>query len=466
MERIAQIISEISSMLWGWPMIILLLGTHIFLTVRLRFPQIRILKAIALSVKKDHNSSGDVSQFHALATSLAATIGTGNIIGVATAISLGGPGAVFWCWLTGIFGIATKYSEGLLAIKYRQKTSDGKMLGGPMYALEKGLNAKWLAVLFCIFTAVASFGIGNTVQANAISGLLESTPLIGSPIPTYVTGLVLAALVAMVIIFGVKGIGKVCGALVPFMALFYVAGCIIILVFNWQYIGDAISLIVKSAFCAQSAVGGMVGGTIMIAARYGIARGLFSNESGLGSAPIVAAAAQTRNPVRQAMVSSTATFWDTVVICAITGIVLVSSIIAHPDIDYADGAALTFKAFSKIEFLNIPVGLLVLSVGLVTFAFSTILGWSYYGERATEYLAGKRAIPVYRILWVIMVFLGAVLNLDLVWNISDVTNALMAIPNLISLLLLSGVVVAETRKYLWSGKLDDFSQEWEDEAKN
>ncbi len=271
---------------------------------------------------------------------------------------------------------------------------------------------------------------------------------------------------AMVLLGGIKRIGSVSERLVPFMALFYVAGCIIILVFNWQYIGDAISLIVKSAFCAQSAVGGMVGGTIMMAARYGIARGLFSNESGLGSAPIVAAAAQTRNPVRQAMVSSTATFWDTVVICAITGIVLVSSIIAHPDIDYADGAALTFKAFSKIEFLNIPVGLLVLSVGLVTFAFSTILGWSYYGERATEYLAGKRAIPVYRILWVIMVFLGAVLNLDLVWNISDVTNALMAIPNLISLLLLSGVVVAETRKYLWSGKLDDFSQEWEDEAKN
>lgn len=459
MERIAQIIADIASALWGWPMIILLLGTHIFLTVRLRVPQLRIFKAIALSVKKDKDSSGDVSQFHALATSLAATIGTGNIIGVATAISLGGPGAVLWCWITGIFGIATKYSEGLLAIKYREKTSDGKMLGGPMYALEKGLHAKWLAVLFCIFTAVASFGIGNTVQANAISGLLTSSPLVGEGIPTYITGLVLATLVALVIIFGVKGIAHVCGALVPFMALFYVIGCVLILIFNWQFVGDAIVLICKSAFSPQSAAGGMAGSTIMMAARFGIARGLFSNESGLGSAPIVAAAAQTRNPVRQALVSSTATFWDTVVICALTGIVLVSSIIAHPDIDYTHGAALTFKAFSKIELFNVPIGLIVLSVGLITFAFSTILGWSYYGERAMEYLAGKRVIALYRILWVILIYVGAVVNLDLVWNLADATNALMAIPNLISLLLLSGVVVAETRKYLWNNRLDDYSED-------
>lgn len=454
----AETVSKITEALWGWPTIVLLLGTHLFLTIRLKFPQLQILKAIKLSVTKDPDSTGDVSQFGALATSLAATIGTGNIIGVATAVSLGGPGAIFWCWITGILGIATKYGEGLLAIKYRVKTSDGSMLGGPMYALERGLKMKWLAVIFCIFTAIAAFGIGNTVQSNAISMLLAEPGLLGSGyegIPTYVSGLVIAFLVTLVIVFGVKGIARVCGTLVPFMAFFYVSGCILILFFNQQYLWDAIKLIVQSAFTPQAAGGGFIGAAIITAARFGIARGLFSNESGLGSAPIVAAAAQTRNPVRQALVSSTATFWDTVVICALTGIVLVSSILAHPDIDYANGAKLTHSAFSKIPY----VGSLILTVGLITFAFSTILGWSYYAEKAIEYLAGKKTIYVYRAVWIVLIFVGAVVDLSLVWNIADGTNALMAIPNLISLLLLSGVIVAETRKYLWSGNLNAYSDD-------
>ena len=451
MEHLLQITESISSFLWGWPMIILLLGTHLFLTVRLRFPQRKIFTAIRLSVQKDQNSEGDVSQFGALATSLAATIGTGNIIGVATAVALGGPGAVLWCWITGVFGIATKYTEGLLAIKYRVKTDNGEMLGGPMYALEKGLKMKWLGILFCIFTAIAAFGIGNTVQANSISLLLNET----TGISVHIIGGLLSLSVALVILFGVKGIANVCTALVPFMAIFYIIGCIYILILNAPYLGQAIQLIVDSAFTPQAAGGGFIGTTVMMAARFGIARGLFSNESGLGSAPIVAAAAQTRNPVRQALVSSTGTFWDTVVICALTGLVLVSSIIAFPDIDYNQGASLTKAAFSKIP----VVGTTILSVGILTFAFSTILGWSYYAEKAVEYLGGKRWIKVYRIAWIIAIYIGSVVNLTLVWNIADSMNALMALPNLVSLLLLSGVAAKETKKYLWDNRLDESSEE-------
>ena len=447
MERFEELTAQISSALWGWPMIILLLGTHLFLTIRLRFPQAKIFTAIRLSVTKDDNATGDVSQFGALATSLAATIGTGNIVGVATAVAFGGPGAVLWCWLTGVFGIATKYAEGLLAIKYRVQTENGEMLGGPMYALERGLKMKWLAVLFCVFTAIAAFGIGNTVQANSISMLLNES----WGISTYVTGGILCLLLALVILFGLKGISKVCSTLVPFMAAFYIVGCIIILWLNAAYLKDTVVLIFNSAFTPQAAGGGFMGTTVMMAARFGIARGLFSNESGLGSAPIVAAAARTRNPVRQALVSSTGTFWDTVVICALTGLVLVSSIIAYPEIDHTQGGALTKMAFGKIPY----IGPAILSVGILTFAFSTILGWSYYGEKAMEYLGGKKWIIYYRIAYIAAAFVGSVMNLTVVWNIADSMNALMAIPNLIALLLLSGVAVKETRKYLWSGRLND-----------
>ena len=412
MEQIPQIIKEIGTVIWGWPMIILLLGTHLFLTIRLRFPQRKIFTAIKLSIQKDEKSKGDVSQFAALATALAATIGTGNIIGVATAIALGGPGAVFWCWLTGVLGIATKYSEGLLAIKYRVTNERGEMSGGPMYALEYGLKSKWLAV-----------GIG------------------------------LVVLVALVIIFGVKGIAKVCTTFVPLMAFFYIGGCVWLMCININYVPEAISVILKEAFTFDAAGGGAIGAGMIMAMRYGIARGLFSNESGLGSAPIVAAAAQTRNPVRQALVSASGTFWDTVIICALTGIVLVSCILAYPDIDYTKGAALTSAAFSKIPMF----GSTMLTISLFTFAFSTILGWCYYGEKAVEYLSSVKYIKVYRFIWIIAVYVGAVAELNIVWDISDVMNALMALPNLIALLLLSGVVARETRHYLWDNHLNDYA---------
>lgn len=447
METISSFLADLSGWLWDWPMIVMLLGTHLFLTFRLGVPQRKIFTAIKLSLSKDKGASGDISQFGALATSLAATIGTGNIIGVATAVSLGGPGAVFWCWITGVLGIATKYGEGLLAIKYRVKTSSGEMLGGPMYALERGLGMKWLAVLFCVFTAIAAFGIGNTVQANSISLLMNES----FGISPYLTGGVMCVLVALVVFFGVRGIAVVCMGLVPFMAIFYVAGCLFILCLNHNYLWESFRLIIDSAFSARSAGGGFAGATVMMAARYGIARGLFSNESGLGSAPIVAAAAQTRNPVRQALVSSTGTFWDTVVVCGLTGLVLVSSILAFPDIDSSQGGTLTKAAFSKIP----VVGTIVLSVGILTFAFSTILGWSYYAERAIEYLGGKRLIKYYRVIWIGAIYAGSVLNLAVVWNLADSMNALMAIPNLLSLLLLSGVIASDTRKYLWNNRLDE-----------
>ena len=451
MQQINDFFASVSSLLWGWPMMILLLGTHIFLTIRLRCPQRKLFTAIRLSIKRDKDASGDVSQFGALATALAATIGTGNIIGVATAIALGGPGAVFWCWITGVFGIATKYAEGLLAIKYRVQTPTGKMLGGPMYALEKGLGWKTMAILFAIFTMIASFGIGNTVQANAIATIANNT----YGISPWIMGAVVCGLTAAVIIAGVKSIAKVCGMLVPFMALFYILGCIYILFVNHNYVWPAISLILKCAFSPEAAGGGFAGSSIMMVARYGLARGLFSNESGLGSAPIVAAAAQTRNPVRQALVSSTGTFWDTVIICALTGIVIVSSIIAYPDISYHDGAALTKMAFGKIPYVGEPL----LSFGLLTFAFSTILGWSYYGERAVEYLKGKKWSYVYRLLYIVAVYVGSIASLNIVWNIADCMNALMAIPNLLSLLFLNGILVHETRKYLWRDRLDKEMEE-------
>ena len=446
MEQLNSILTEVSGWLWGWPMIILLLGTHVYLTIILRFPQRKIFTAIRLSVKRDPDASGDVSQFGSLATALAATIGTGNIIGVATAIALGGPGAVLWCWLTGVFGISTKYAEGLLAIKYREKTASGRMLGGPMYALERGLGWRWLAIFFAAFTALASFGIGNTVQANAIATVTHETYQIAPAL----TGAVVSLLTAAVVIGGVKSIARVCGLLVPFMALLYVIGCVYILCVNAAFLWPAVQLIVTSAFSPQAAGGGFIGTTVMMAARYGIARGLFSNESGMGSAPIVAAAAQTRNPVRQALVSSSGTFWDTVVICALTGLVIVSSVLAYPDISFDNGATLTKAAFSKIPVVGTPL----LTFGLLTFAFSTILGWCYYGERAVEYLRGRRWVIVYRLLYIAALFVGSIMNLTFVWNLADCMNALMAIPNLLSLLFLSGILVHETRKYLWRDRLD------------
>lgn len=446
----------LNSYLWGWPMIILLVGTHLFLTIRLRFPQRHIGKAIRLSVEKDKGSEGDVSQFSALATGLAATIGTGNIIGVATAVTMGGPGAILWCWITGVLGIATKYAEGLLSIKYRVRTSNGKMLGGPMYAIERGMKCRWLAILFAVFAFLASFGIGCTVQSNAIATMAQESFGWNAQ---YV-GAVLAVLLGAVILFGVKGIARVCEILVPFMAIFYVVGCLALLVVNAEYLGDALSVIVRSAFSEQAAAGGFVGSTIMVSMRFGIARGLFSNEAGLGSAPIVAAAAKTRNPVRQALVSSTSVFWDTVIICALTGLVLVTTILADNGVDSSASAALTKRAFEQLPLVigEVNVGAIVLSIAIFTFAFSTILGWSYYGEKALEYLCGRYGRVgryTFRILITIGTYFGATNALDAVWNFGDAANALMAIPNLICLIALSGVLVSETRHYLWEGRLDE-----------
>ena len=451
MDAINDFFSLFSQLLWGWPMIVLLLGTHVFLTIRLRVPQRRLLTGIRMSVSKDKGATGDVSQFGALATALAATIGTGNIVGVATAVALGGPGAVLWCWLTGIFGMATKFAEALLAVKYRVKGPDGRHYGGPMYALERGLGLRWLAMLFAAFTALASFGIGCTVQANSIALLTNET----FGVPTWTVGLFICLLTAMVILGGVRAIARVCTVLVPFMAVLYVVGCIVILCINSAYVWPAVELIVRSAFNPSAAGGGFVGASVMMAARYGIARGLFSNESGMGSAPIVAAAAQTRNPVRQALVSSTGTFWDTVVICLLTGIVLVSSIIAYPEISYDDGAALTKVAFSKIPYVGAPL----LTFGILTFAFSTILGWSYYGECAVNYIERRKANRFYRILFIVFLFFGSIVNLDVIWNIADCMNALMALPNLVALLLLSGVAARETKYYLWNNRLDEVCDE-------
>ena len=445
MDGIINFINWLDDFIWGLPMIVLLFGTHVFMTVRTGFIQRKTWTGIKLSLTRDPDSPGDVSQFQALTTALASTIGTGNIIGVGTAIFLGGPGAVFWCWIAGIFGIATKYAESLIAVKYRVRTPDGKMQGGAMYALERGLGLKWLGVLFAALAALASFGIGCGTQINAIAEVIENN--IPLPIPPIVVGIAGGLLTAVVIIGGINSIASVCEKLVPFMAAFYVLGCIIILGFNYDFILPAIGAIVRLAFTPGAVAGGLVGQGLMIAMRFGVARGLFSNESGMGSAPLVASAAQTRNPVRQALVSATGTFWDTVVVCLMTGLVLVSTIMKNPGINMdsiADGGQLTTLAFSQIPVLG-PV---ILVVGIITFAWSTILGWSYYGERCAQYLWGKKAILPYKILFVAVVVVGPVLALDLVWTIADILNAFMAVPNLIAVLLLSGVIAKETKHYL------------------
>lgn len=443
-------ITSLADILWGWPMMIMLLGTHIFLTIRLKFPQRHIFKAIKLSLKKDNGANGEVSQFGALATALAATIGTGNIVGVATAISLGGPGAIFWCWITAIFGIATKYAEGLLAVKFRVTDKDGKVNGGPMYALERGLGWKKLGIAFALFTALAAFGIGDTVQANAISTFADKA----FGIPTWVSGLVVMTLAGAVLLGGIKSIARVCTALVPFMAILYIIGCIVILIMNHNYILPAVQMILERAFSPAAAGGGFVGSSVMLACRYGVARGLFSNESGMGSAPIVAASAKTRNPVRQALVSSSGTFWDSVIICLLTGLVIVSTIIANPGI--TDGNNANGNTLTELAFSMIPYGAPFLAFGLLTFAFSTIIGWEIYGERAAQYLKIKAVY--YRIFYVLAIFIGATMDLGLVWTFADCLNALMTIPNLIALIFLSGVIVNETRKYLWNNRLDDYDE--------
>ncbi len=443
MQTIERLFQTWSDVIWGPPMIVLLLGTHIFLTIRLRFIQRYIGTAIKLSFSRAPEGEGDVSPFGALTTALAATIGTGNIVGVATAVAAGGPGAVFWVWLTGVFGIATKYAEAVLSVKYRITTKSGLMAGGPMYVLERGMKQRWLGVIFASLMCITALGIGNMVQANSISTMVYET----FHVPVWITGLVLMILVAVVILGGIKSIAAWCEKLVPAMAIGYVGGCAAILIINAGELPETFRLIWSSAWSGHAAVGGFLGAGMREAMRYGIARGLFSNESGLGSAPILAAAARTKNPIRQALVSSTGTFWDTVVVCAMTGLVLVNS---GEWLNGLHGAALTKAAFADIP----VVGPAILTFGLLTFVFSTLLGWSYYGEKASEYLFGTRAVKPYRWLWVGCVMLGSVATIRMVWSFADVTNGLMAIPNLVSLIVLSGVIVKETRTYLWEGNLE------------
>lgn len=440
-EKVSAAISDLAGWVWGVPLIVLLFGTHVFLTIRTGFIQKRIFQGIRLSLRKEKGEAGDVSQFSALMTALAATIGTGNIIGVATAITLGGPGAVLWMWLTGVFGIATKYGEAILAVKFRVKNDRGEMCGGPMYVLEHGLGMKWLGVIFAVLTAVAGFGIGNMNQSNAVvSQFAGWMPEADPKMLGLVLGLIMAVLTGAVVLGGVKSISRVCGYLVPAMTILYVVGCVAILIKNAGELPAAMTVIFEGAFDFSSAAGGFVGSAIAATMRYGIARGLFSNEAGLGSAPIIAAAAQTRNPMRQALVSATGTFWDTVVVCALTGLVLVSS--GHWD-EGLKHTELTQAAFADLH----TVGPIILLIALVTFVFSSIIGWCYYGEKAVEYLFGRRAVMPYRVMWVLFVFIGANLELTTVWNFSDAANGLMAVPNLIALLLLSGLIARETKAH-------------------
>jgi AGCS family alanine or glycine:cation symporter len=452
LDQVAHVLSAINSFVWGPPLLILLVGTHLFLTIRTGFIQKHLWAALKLTFRRDATSQGDVSHFGALCAALAATIGTGNIIGVGTAIYAGGPGAVFWMWITGVLGMATKYGEAVLAIKYRTVNAQGNMAGGPMYAIERGLGQKWLGVLFALFAAIAAFGIGNLTQSHSISDQIVNLagPSAGDGTwVRFVVGLSLAAIAASVLFGGVKRIAWVSSIMVPFMAIFYIVGCLVILGIHFDRLPGTIWLILESAFTGYGAMsGGVFGYFVAEAIRYGVARGLFSNESGMGSAPMLAAAARSPTPVHQGLVSCTGTFWDTVVVCLMTGLVLVSSGEWNPAVHAGprpDGGDLTSLAFGQVHIL----GPIILTVSLFFFVLSTILGWSYYGEKAVEYLGGLRLIPAYRLAWVIVAFLGAVIpETSIVWDFSDIANGLMTIPNLIALILLSNVIVRETREHI------------------
>jgi len=425
---------------WGLPLIILLVGTGLWLTIRLRGLQFRKLwysLYLALVKRKDEgDQEGDITHFQALMTALSATVGTGNIAGVATAIAAGGPGALFWMWITGLVGMATKYSEAVLAVKYRITDEEGTMSGGPMYYISRGLGWKWLGTLFALFASIAAFGIGNLVQSNSIAAAVQAT----FGVPLYVTGIVLVIGAGLVIFGGIKNIGRVTGVLVPVMIVFYMGGALIILLINITAIPAAFALIFECAFSPTAASGGFLGAGVMMAIRLGVSRGIFSNESGLGSAAIAAAAAQTKHSVTQGLVSMTQTFIDTLVVCTMTGLVL---IITGAWNSGNTGAALTSSAFQT----GMPGGAIIVTVGLILFAFSTILGWSYYGEKSFEYLLGEKAVKPYRLVFVICVGFGAVMKLEVVWALADLFNRLMAFPNLIGLLALTPIIVSETRDY-------------------
>lgn len=442
LNQVQSILSTIDSIIWGPPLLILLVGTGIYLTWRLKLLQIfklpLALKYIfSKDEDKDEDAKGDVTSYGALCTTLSATIGTGNIVGVATAIKAGGPGALFWMWIAAFFGMATKYAEGLLAIKYREVDENGQMSGGPMYYIKNGLGLNWLAKLFAIFgVGVALLGIGTFGQVKSIADAAQ----IGFNIPLVATAVVVTILVALVTLGGIKRISSVSEKVVPFMAILYIVGVILVLIFNFTKIPSAISLIIRSAFNPEAALGGAVGITISIAMQRGIGRGVFSNEAGLGSAPIAAAAAKTKSPVKQGLISMTGTFIDTIIICTMTGIVIV---VTGSFSGNLEGAALTTAAFEN----GLPIAILgkyIVNIGLIFFAFTTILGWNYYGERCIEYLFGVRGIKPYKIIFIVLVAIGPFLPLEMIFIIADIVNGLMAFPNLIGLIGLRHVIVSET----------------------
>lgn len=442
MEFFMELNSKLNSIVWGPPFLVLIVGTGVLYTFRTNFMSITkigyVMKNTLLKMfDKSTVGEGEVTPFQAVATALAATIGTGNIAGVATAIALGGPGAVFWMWLSAIFGMATKYGEVVLAVKYREKTPDGRYVGGPMYYIANGLNLKWLAAIFALFGALAAFGIGNMTQANSVAAVLESN----FGVSKWISGIIMAAATAAVVLGGLKRIVQVTEKLVPFMAAFYVLGGIIILVTNASKIPAAFGLIFGQAFTGTAAVGGFAGSTVMMAARYGVARGVFSNEAGLGSAPIAHAAATTDNPVKQGLWGIFEVFMDTIVVCSITALSIMLTGVWDTG---QTGAALSALAFDTA----IPgIGGTIVAVGVLLFAYSTIIGWEYYGERCAEYLLGSKVIQIYRIVWIPFIMIGAIGGLVTIWDIADTLNGLMALPNLIGLLGLSGVVIKLTKEY-------------------
>ena len=460
-----ELLTTIDSVVWGPAMIALLLGTHIYLTFRTGFIQRKLPQAIRMSVRRDPSGKGDISSFGALATALAATIGTGSIVGVATALLAGGPGAIFWMWIAGLFGIATKYVETYAAVKYRVRDKTGAMLGGAMCVWKRAFarpdgSVPWWATLgavsFAAFAVIATIGTGSAVQAAAISGIVTSSV---PAIPAVAVGVVIVVAVAAVIFGGVNSIARVCEWLVPIMAGAYALGCLVIMGMNAPVLGEAVGLILECAFTPKAAFGGAVGSGMVMALQFGCARGLFSNESGLGTAPIVAAAAKTKNPADQAHISMTGAFWSTGVICLLTGLVLVSTMIVHPEIGadiLANPSIFTGAALASAAFAEIPVfGTPVLVLGMCAFAYSTILGWSYYGNRCVAYLFGPKGIKPYQVIYVAVAFFGAIGVGDVVWTISDIGNALMAIPNIIVILLLSGMIARETKHYVYDGHLDE-----------
>lgn len=455
MESLIEFFNGVSNWVWGPPLLILLVGTGLYFTIRLGLLQIfQLPRAFyyIFSKDKDSEGEGDVSSFAALCTALAATIGTGNIVGVATAIATGGPGALFWMWVAAFFGMATKYAEGVLAIKYRVVDDNGQMSGGPMYYIERGLNNKWLAKLFAICgIAVAYLGIGTFTQVNSISTAAN----ISFNIPEVVTVVIVTVLVAMVTLGGINSISKTAEVVVPFMAILYSVGALFIIISNIGQVPAAIQLIIKSAFTPVAAVGGFAGATIMQAMQKGVARGVFSNESGLGSAPIAAAAAKTNSPVRQGLISMTGTFIDTIIICTMTGLTLIITGV-WSSAEHT-GAQMTTEAFKLGFGAASGIGQIIVTIGLIFFAFTTIIGWNYYGERCTEYLCGVKAIKPYRIIFILIISSSAFMKLELIWIIADIVNGLMAFPNLIGLLGLSGVVISETKNYINTMKKAKYS---------